>query len=192
MRVAAAGGHHLQALRLGDAAIRIEHAAACARHIQESFQRSLARVAAGGHEDEHLALLAMLFAAHGQQIRQQLQRHILEGQRRAVPKLQRMRPGTNLCHRRNSLAVKARAVCAGNGLLQLLAGEVRQETLQHKSGARLIAHRRQRSNLLKGKLRELSRNIQSAVGRKAAKDRHGRRNSGSAAGRIHLHKDSSS
>ena len=112
MRVAAAGSHHLQTLRLRNAAVGIEHAAARARHIEEALQRRLAGVAAGRHEDEHLAFFAVLFAAHGQQIRQKLKRHVLKRQRRAMPELKAPRTGTHLHHRRNLGAVKPGAVSA--------------------------------------------------------------------------------
>ena len=190
VRVAAAGGHHLQALRLGDAAVRIEHAAAGARHVEEALQRRLARVPAGGDEDEHLARLAVLFAAQRQQVRQKLQRHVLERQRRAVPQLQRMRPGTHLRHRRDSLTVKARAVCAGDRVLQLLGREVRQEAAQHEGRALLIVHFRQRADLLRRERREFGGHIEAAVRREAAQDGHGRGHSGGAAGGKHLHQES--
>ena len=102
-----------------------------------------------------------------------------------------MRPIAYLGHRRHGFTIKARAICAGNRLFQLLLREIRQEAGKNAQRALLIIHGRKRGDLLQGKLRELSRHIQASIRRKAAKDRHGRRNSGSAAGGKHLHKDSS-
>ena len=154
MRVAATGGHHLQILRTADAALRIEHAAAGTRYIEEAFQRSLAGIAAGRDQNKYLARLAVLLAAQDEQIRQKLQRHVLEGERRSMPELQGMRPAAHAFERGNRLAVKARAVSARNGLLELLLLKIRQETGEHRIGALLIAHGRHRHNLLSGEGRE--------------------------------------
>ena len=187
MRVAAAGCDHLQALRLGNAAIGIEDAAARARHVEEPFQRCLTGIAAGGDKDKDLARFAMLFAAHGEQIRQQLERHVLERQRRAMPKLQTPRADPHLFHRRNALRIKARAVRAGNRTFKLLRRKIRQEAGKHKRRPLLVIHGNERRNFLRRKCRELRRHVKPTVRRKAAQNRHGRRNRSRTACRFHLH-----
>ena len=60
----------------------------CALDIAESFQRGLAGIAGGGGQDADSGVFAGLADRRGHQVRQQLQRHVLEGGRRSVPKFQ--------------------------------------------------------------------------------------------------------
>ena len=189
MGVAAPGRDHLQALCLADAVLGVEDAATRAGHVEEALERGLARVAARRHEDEDLARLSVLFAAERQQMGQQLQRHVLEGERRPVPELQGMRPAAHAHERRDGLAVKPRAIGAGDSCAQLLLPEIGQKAGEHRVGALLIAHRNEREEIRLREGGELCRDIQAAVGRKPAQDGHRGRNSGSAARRKHLHKD---
>ena len=191
MGVRAAGRDHLQALRLTHALARVKHAATRPRHVEEALQRGLAGVAAGRHEDEDFAGFAVLLRAERQQMRQKLERHILEGERRPVPKLQRVRPIADGAHRRDVRVVKARAVSPGNGVFQLVRREIGQEFLQNRQRPRLIIKRAERSDFFHRKMRKILGHIQPAVRRKAAQDGHGFGDSGRAAGRKHRHDDHS-
>ena len=72
----------------------------------------LAGVARGGDEDAHLPLLAALFQARRKQVRQDLQRHVLERARRPVPELEKRRGVIEPVHRRNGRVIKLAAVAA--------------------------------------------------------------------------------
>ncbi len=157
--VRAAGRDHLHLLSLAHAFARIEHAAARARHVEKTFQRSLARVAAGRHKDEDFALLAVLLRAERHQVRQKLERHVLKRERRPVPEFQRMRPCADRADRGDLRVVKARAICPGDGVFQLVRREIGQKLLQNRQRTRLIVKRGKRGDFIQRKMRKGLRHI---------------------------------
>ena len=187
MGVRAAGRDHLHLLSLAHAFARIEHAAARARHVEKTFQRGLARVAAGRYKDEDFALLAVLLRAERQQVRQKLERHVLKRERRPVPEFQRMRPCADRADRGDLRVVKARAICPGDGVFQLVRREIGQKLLQNRQRTRLIVKRGKRGDFIQRKMRKGLRHIQSAVRRKPAQNGRRFRNRGRAAGGKHRH-----
>ena len=134
--------HHLQPLCGGNTVHREEYADLRPFHIAEAFQRSLARIAGGGHEDEHLFVHAGLFHRAGHQPRQHLQRHVLEGVRRPMPKLQH-EPAAHLFQRRGVAAEALRRIRTVNTLLQFffrIIGQIRAQNLLGASGIGQIRH----------------------------------------------------
>ena len=162
---------HLQALDLRHAAVGVEHEDLRARHVGKTLQGRLAGVARGGDEDAHLPLLAALFQARRKQVRQDLQRHVLERARRPVPELEKRRGVIEPVHRRNGRVIKLAAVGCGGEALQFGVRKLAQKRAHDRHGALLVGHAAQRLKLLRGHLRQRLRHEQAAVRREAAGDR---------------------
>ena len=162
---------HLQALDLRHTAVGIEHEDLRARHVGKALQGRLAGVARGGDEDAHLPLLAALFQARREQVRQDLQRHVLERARRPVPELEKRGGVVEPVHRRNGRVVKLAAVGRGSEARKLGVRKLAQKRAHDRHGALLIRHAAQRLKLLRGHLRQRLRHEQAAVRREAAGDR---------------------
>ena len=86
--VAAFLRQHLQLLDPADTAFRIEYHDPNLRHIAEAFQCCLAGITGRSNEDQYIRCFPGLLQRCTHELRQQLQRHVLEGTRRAMPKLQ--------------------------------------------------------------------------------------------------------
>ena len=162
---------HLQTLDLRHAAVGVEHEDLRARHVGKALQGRLAGVARGGNEDAHLPLLAALFQARRKQVRQDLQRHVLERARRPVPELEKRRGVIEPVHRRNGRVIKLAAVGRGGEALQFGVRKLAQKRAHDRHGALLVGHAAQRLKLLRGHLRQRLRHEQAAVRREAAGDR---------------------
>ena len=173
VKVAAHGAHadvftllrdHLQLLHFGNAAVGIEHKDFRAVHIAEALKRGLARVAGGRDEDADGLLLARFPERGRQQIRQHLQRHILECARRPVPQLLNIRVFRQLYDGRCGRRVKFRgAVGAFRKAQQLLLGKLVEIALHESRGPFGIGKRGERFDLVHGELRNFLRQIQPAV-----------------------------
>ena len=122
--IAAGLRDHLQALDLRHAAVGIKHEDLRARHIGEALQGCLSSIARGGNENAHLPLLAALFQARREQVRQDLQRHVLECASRPVPELEKRGGVIEPVHRRNGRIVKLAAVGCGGEVRELLVGKL--------------------------------------------------------------------
>ena len=162
---------HLQALDLRHTAVGIEHEDLRARHVGKALQGRLAGVARGGDEDAHLPLLAALFQARREQVRQDLQRHVLERARRPVPELEKRGGVVEPVHRCNGRVVKLAAIGRGGEARKLLVRKLAQKRAHDRHGALLVRHAAQRLKLLRGHLRQRLRHEQAAVRREAAGDR---------------------
>ncbi len=98
-RVHIVGGRrrHHPLLHVGDAALREQYDEVDLAAVAERFDRGAAGVAGGRDHD------GAAFAARGQRMihqpRQELHRHVLEGERRAVKKLEREGVGVELAER---------------------------------------------------------------------------------------------
>jgi len=188
--VIAAGGGHLQLLHIANAIGGEEHRAAGAGHVLEALQGRLAGIAAGGHQDTHLALLAVFAGGEGGQVGQQLQRHILEGQRGTVEQLQHVGVIIQLAQGRHGGIVE---LGGGVGGLQsgvdLGNGEVLKEGAQDCRGTLAIVHISQLAQLLPGDLREHGGHIQSAVRGQTIEDRLRGSDARTAAGGEERHGD---
>ena len=129
---------HLQLLDAADAALRVEDHDADLRHIAEALERCLARVTRGRDENQHLILLARLLERHAHELRQELQRHVLEGTRRAVPELEDALVAHRLDGRALCRIEAAASIGARDAARKLLCRVVRQEEPEHFLGALLI------------------------------------------------------
>ena len=169
--IAAGLRDHLQALDLRHAAVGIKHKDLRARHIGEALQSGLAGIARGGDENAHLPLLAALFQARREQVRQDLQRHVLERAGRPMPELEKRGGIIEPAQRRNGRIVKLVAVGCGGEVRELVVREFAQKRAHDLDGALLIRHAAQRLKLLRRHFRQRLRHEQTAVGREAAGDR---------------------
>ena len=101
---------HLELLHFGDAVIGIEHHDLDAVGVLEPFKRSLARIAAGGDEDEDLFLDPAQITALSEKVRKHGERHILERARRAVEEFEHVHAVLHAYEGRGVPALKLR-VC---------------------------------------------------------------------------------
>ena len=99
MRVRRRHGRHLPALHLGNPAVRVQHDDVEGGAVAAGGERGGAGVAGRGADDRHMLMPAR---QHGiEQPPDQLQRQILEGERRAVEQLQQPQPLVQLNQRRH-------------------------------------------------------------------------------------------
>ena len=135
-------GDHLELLRGRDAVDGVEHADLRSLHAAEPLQRGLARVAGGGHEDEHLLVHAGLLHGQGHQPREHLQGHVLEGVGGAVPELEDVQV-PHVLERRGAVPEALRGVgLAGAGAQLRLGkvGQIRAHDLPRAVGIGLLRH----------------------------------------------------
>ncbi len=122
--------HHLEALHLADALAGIEHQDLRIRYIPEPLQRRLAGIAGGGHQNDDLFAGRRLLHRRAHEMRQNLQRHVLEGAGGTVPQLQHMHPVAKGMQRSDGRGVELSAVCAVGAGGDFLSGKVRQKQRQ--------------------------------------------------------------
>ena len=153
--IAAAGGGHLQFLHTAYAAVGVKYRAAGAGHVLEAFQRGLAGIAAGSHQNADLPFLIVLLRSQTNQVGQQIQRHILKGQRGTVEQLQHVHVRHQGMQRRDGGVVKMLVVigCVDR-LLDLGNGIVLQIIPKDPRRLLLIAGPAQGSHAFAGKLGE--------------------------------------
>ena len=162
--VAALLGLHLQGLDLGYAVLGIEDQDLGALHVLKAFQRSLAGVAGGGHQDADGLLLVVLHQGSRQQVGQDLQGHVLKGRGGAVPQLQAVGVVVQGMQGGDFGVVKLGAGIPGLGEgSQLFLGEVVQEQLHHGHGPLGVGLAAQVLQHLRGQLGEGLRGQQTAV-----------------------------
>ena len=89
--------HHLALLHITDALFRIEDHDLCARNILEALQSSLTGIAGGCNQNDYLLVHMQLLHGSGQEIRQDLERHILESTGWAVPQFQHISALEQVC-----------------------------------------------------------------------------------------------
>ena len=88
MHIRASLGEHLPLLYCADASLGIKHDDLCARDISESGHCRLAGISGSCRQDHDLILNAVLGCGSCHQMRQDRQRHILEGDRRSMEQFQ--------------------------------------------------------------------------------------------------------
>ena len=162
--VAAALGDHLQLLNRADTVHRIVNHNFGALYVRKAVQSSLAGVAGRCNQNARCALLSGLFQRSGQQMRQHLQRHILECAGRAMPQLQNIRAVLQLYQRSRVRAAKLFIrIGTSSKLLQLLCGEIGQKATQNIGTSAAVILFAQGSNVLCCQLRNFCRAVQTAV-----------------------------
>ena len=124
---------HLLLLQGGHAGVGVVDADAGVGAIGEAVERRLARVARGRDQDEEVevgrARGVRLLERLAEEERHALQRHVLEGQRGAVPELEHVTPRGDLADRGDLGYVEVRAVGLRRDLARLLGGDVEAEGL---------------------------------------------------------------
>ena len=88
--VAAFLGGHLPLLHGADTILGVEHGDPGPRHVLEALQGGFPRVPRGGHQNQGLFPGLGLLQRHGEEVRQDLQGHVLKGAGRPVPQLQQV------------------------------------------------------------------------------------------------------
>ena len=149
---------HLQLLQRRDAGVGVVDADAGVGAIGEAVERRHAGVAAGRHQDEEVevggALGVRLLERLAEVQRHALQRHVLEGQRGAVPELEHVTPRSHLAHRGDLGVVEVGAVGPRRDLARLRGGDVEAEGLVDRRRPRVVRQRpparRSRSTLNRG------------------------------------------
>ena len=149
--------------------IRIEHGNLDAGNVPVAFQRRLAGIARGGHQNQGGFVPAQVFLGLHQQARHQLQRIVLERTGGAMPQFQRVQPVLHL-GKMAGFAAERLAIDLAGKLFQLGRIVIVQERGQHAACQRRI---RQPAQLPGIHLRKLTGNKQAALCRKALGDRLG-------------------
>ena len=140
--IAAGLGGHLQFLHGTHAVLRIKNDDPRPVDIGKTVERGLAGIAGRGHEYDHGAAGRSLSRGGGQQIRQQLQRHILERAGGTVPEFQQIHAGRDLPQRCGIVVFESAAVSAVHAAGNFLRREIGQEERKHRPGAAAVVHRR--------------------------------------------------
>ena len=123
------GGRHHAPLHVGDAAVREQHDGSTRLRAAEGLDGRAAGVARGGADDGHALAAGGQHAVH--EAGQQLHRHVLEGERRAVEQLQHPQVAVDLHQRRHGRMAEAGIGVAGQ-LGELVARDgAAGEKLQH-------------------------------------------------------------
>ncbi len=161
MDIGRAHGGHLPALHVADAAIGMEHEDVHPLAPGHGIDRRAAGIATGGADD------GQVIVAPGEemleQLAEQLQRHVLEGERGAVEQLQQPLLLVELLERRHrdmaETAIGARAQFA-----QLVLAQARGDERQHHPHRQLdIGEARHAGDLGLAETRPFARQIEPAI-----------------------------
>ena len=167
--------HHLETLHGADAAVRIEYHHPNAGCIRKSFECRLPRIAGGRNEDEDRIARAHFLTRRAHELRQELERHILERARRSVPKLEH-RETADRTHGRPARIVKRVPIGAPHTFCQLFLRIIREKGAQDANCALLIGERHERFDVRETDLWERCGDKESAVCGEPPENRRGRGN----------------
>ena len=130
----------------------------------EAVERCLAGITRGSDQNAGGTGLAGLAQGRGEQVRQHLQRHILERAGRTVPQLEQVLALAQLYHRCSICAAELLiGVGLGRKVRQLLRREVGQELAENERRAALVIALRKRFPIRVGKRGKRGRAVQAAV-----------------------------
>ena len=160
--------HHLALLDRGDTVLGIKDHDAGTRNIRKPCHGSFACIAAGRRQDDDLLLLIILAGGSGQKVRQDLQRHILESDRRPVEKFEQISV-IRFADRYDLLIIKIMAVGIFNAVLQLFLCEIGEHELHNFIGNAAVIHPGQIREAFV-KRRKFGRDKKASVCRKPHKD----------------------
>ena len=122
-----------------------------------------------------LAAFAQLCGADAEEARQALQRHVLEGARRAVPQFEHVDVVAKRGDGADGLVVELAAVRLGCNLLELLVGQVDLESAVDPRSAFRIGELGEGADLVERQLGHALGNVQSAACSQAVDDGLGER-----------------
>ena len=155
--------HHLAFLHIAYALDRIEYHDLRAGNVLESFQRSLTGITGSSSQDHDLILDIQLFYSCGQEIRQDLECHVLECTGRAMPQFQHISSLEQVCDLCNVLGVKCLCcVCTFCAVAQLSIGIISQILGKYERSTLCIVHTCQRFQFVHGDRRNRFRHKQAA------------------------------
>ena len=162
---------HLELLHRGNAVYRIVDHDLGARNIVEAVERGLAGVTRGRDQNARGAALAGLAQGRGQQVRQHLERHILERAGRAVPQLEQVLALGELHDRSGVRAAELLvSVSLRCEVRQLLRRKVGQELAKDECRATLVVALCECFPVCFSESRKQSRAVKTAVRRDAVGD----------------------
>ena len=92
---------HLELLHRADPILRVKHQDAGIFRIAEAFQRRFPRVAGRGNQNDDGLSVRRFLCGHPHQMRQNLERHILESTGRSMPELKNLHPLAQRVQRRD-------------------------------------------------------------------------------------------
>ena len=149
---------HLVLLHGGYAVDRVKDDDLGMIDVLKALERRLAGIAGGRDQNDRVLAAACLLQGLGEKMRQNLQRHILEGAGGAVPKLQEIQLSAVEIDRRDRSGILRAELLDGIGAVDavgdLLLGEIGQVLCDNTFCPVLIGHREHRFKLLFGDLRE--------------------------------------
>ena len=156
--------YHLQLLHGRYAVHRIVHHNLGARYIVEAVERCLAGVTRCSDQNAGGTGFAGLAQGRSEQVRQHLQRHILERAGRTVPQLEQVLALAQLYHRCGICTAELFiGVGLGRKVRQLLRRKVGQELAENERRAALVIALRKRFPIRVGKRGKRGRAVQAAV-----------------------------
>ena len=160
-------GIHLMLLHRGHAVDRIENDDLRMRNVAEALERRLAGIAGGRHEDDGVLAVADLRKRLGQEMRQYLQRHVLERAGGAVPELQQIHFCAVIGNGRERSGILSAELRGGIGGIDafgdLLRGEIGEIHRDDELRPLAVIHREHRAQRFGRELREALGHEQSAV-----------------------------
>ena len=156
--------YHLQLLHGRYAVHRIVHHNLGARYIVEAVERCLAGVTRRSDQNAGGTGFAGLAQGRSEQVRQHLQRHILERAGRTVPQLEQVLALAQFYHRCGICTAELFiGVGLGRKVRQLLRRKVGQELAENERRAALVIALRKRFPIRVGKRGKRGRAVQAAV-----------------------------
>ena len=158
---------HLVLLHRGNAVDRIKDDDLGVIDVLEALERRLAGITGGRDQNDRVLAAACFLQRLGEEMRQDLQRHILERAGGTVPKLQKVQLGAveiDRCERSGIFGTELLdGISAVDAVGDLLLGEIGQILCDNTFCPVLIGHREHRFELLFGDLREALGHKQTAV-----------------------------
>ena len=166
--------YHLPLLHIAHAIFRIEDHDFCAFYILEAFKSSLAGVAGSCNQNDNFFFQLQLLHGCGQEIRQNLQCHILECTGWAMPQFEHVSAFKEVCNFCDIFCFKPLGVISTFGAVnQFCFGEIGQITRKYKCCPLCIGLICQSSQFFLGNRRNLFRYEQTAISRNPLRNRNG-------------------
>ena len=139
--IAAFLGYHLAFLHSTNAFFRIEDHDLCTRNIFKAFQCSLSSIARSCNQNHNFLIQVQFLYSSCQEIRENLQGHILKCTGRAMPQFQHIGAFKQMCNFCNVLCFKILGIIGTFGAIaQLNLCKIRQILGEYKCSTLCISH----------------------------------------------------